>query len=133
MGKVLIIVGLFLLTACSHHPYKEPYEPGASVRFIGVDRQEVKKVIKRHQPEIKECYFSELDRDRNTEPEGKVVIQFEIGELGKVLNTQTLSSTFPNKTVASCLAQHLKTWKFPAPLIGDTAIVSYPFTFNAEE
>ena len=131
--RFLLIVALFLMfsTGCAHVPPHEIQEPGASTRFLGIDRAEVKKTILKHTKEIKDCFFHQASK--NPVADGKIVIQFEIGENGAVLNTQTLSTTFKTDEVEKCTVAHLKTWKFTAPLIGDTAIVSYPFIFRSEE
>lgn len=127
----IFLAVLISLCGCAHRQTVLMKEPEASNRFLGADRAEVKKVIAKHNKEIKDCYFDQLVK--NPEPSGRIVMQFEIGDYGKVSRVQMLSSTFKTSDVQACLVDHLKTWKFATPLIGDTAIVSYPFEFKAEE
>lgn len=96
-----------------------------------IDREAVRRVIRSILTQIKSCYERELRVKKGLE--GKVVIQFEIMEQGRVRTAKTKSSSMGNPNVESCVAARIREARFPEPPPGSIAVVDYPFVFGAQE
>ncbi len=104
--------------------------PGdAHVRGDGLDKDIIRRVIRRHLNEVKFCYEQQLTK----KPElfGRVLIQFTIGGTGNVLAAGVQSSSMNDPTVDQCVAGAVRRWDFPKPQGGGIVIVAYPFVFKA--
>lgn len=105
---------------------------GSDAEFVGsIDREAVRRVIRSILSEIKSCYERQLRS--NSSLEGKVVIQFEIEEQGRVRVAKTKSSSLNSSEVESCVASRIKEQRFPEPPSGVTAVVDFPFVFGAQK
>lgn len=96
-----------------------------------IDREAVRRVIRSILSQIKSCYERQLRS--NSQLEGKVVIQFEIGAQGRVDVAKTRSTTLNDATTESCVAARIKEARFPEPPPGSIAVVDYPFVFGAQK
>lgn len=96
-----------------------------------IDREAVRRVIRSILNQIKSCYERQLRV--NSSLEGKVVIQFEIMEQGRVRSSKTKSTTMNDGTVESCVASRIREARFPEPPPGTIAVVDYPFVFGAQK
>ncbi|MFH1130438.1 MAG: AgmX/PglI C-terminal domain-containing protein, partial [Pseudomonadota bacterium] len=94
-----------------------------------LDKEIIRRIIRRHINEVKHCYSKELQGSPNLE--GRVVIQFTISPTGQVVVSQVQNSTMQNQAVESCIAQAVRRWLFPKPRGGGIVIVSYPFVLRA--
>jgi TonB family protein len=88
----------------------------------------VVRVIAQHEGETRLCYERALSRDPAT-GEGTVRIGFIIDPEGHVTSTEVLHDELANADVARCVADRLKTWRFPKPR-GGSVQVRYPFVFR---
>jgi hypothetical protein len=93
-----------------------------------LDKELIRRVIRRHLPEVKFCYERELTR--NNTLEGRVQIHFIIGTTGAVTASMVQSSTLQNSTAEQCIAGAVRRWEFPKPQFG-IVDVSYPFVLKA--
>jgi len=102
--------------------------------FIGtIDREAVRRVIRKGLREIRGCYERELSKLSKTQSlEGKVVIEWTIVERGRAVNAKVKSSTLGNSAVENCVRDRLANWQFPDPPVGGVAEVNYPFYFRSE-
>jgi TonB family protein len=96
-----------------------------------IDREAVRRVIRSILNQIKSCYERQLRVHSNLE--GKVVIQFEIMEQGRVRSSKMKSSSMNDSTVESCVAARIREARFPEPPPGTIAVVDYPFVFGAQK
>ncbi len=96
-----------------------------------IDREAVRRVIRSILAQIKNCYERQLRV--NSQLEGKVVIQFEIGAQGRVDLAKTRSTTLNDTTTEACVAARIKEARFPEPPPGSIAVVDYPFVFGAQK
>lgn len=96
-----------------------------------IDREAVRRVIRSILSQLKSCYERQLRVDSALE--GKVVIQFEIAEQGRVRSAMTKSTSLNNTTVESCVAARIREARFPEPPTGTIAVVDYPFVFGAQK
>lgn len=92
-----------------------------------LDKELIRRVIRRHINEVKFCYEKELIRHPGMG--GRVIVQFTIAPTGAVANAEVQSSTLNNSTVESCMAQAVRRWEFPKPQKGVVG-VSYPFVLK---
>jgi len=95
----------------------------------GMDREAIRRVIREHMAEIRSCYERELQRAPNLY--GKLVLEWDIGESGRVERTGVKDNSMESQTVPECILAHLKTWKFPVPPSNQIGRVSYPFVFSS--
>ena len=91
-----------------------------------MDREAIRKVIREHMAEVRGCYDEALKK--NPKLEGKSIMEWSIGEGGKVLYVKPIENL--DGTFDICLVHKIRTWKFPEPPKGDTAVVHYPFLFS---
>jgi hypothetical protein len=101
--------------------------PGQANVRGSVDKEIVRRVIRRHLNEVKYCYQQGLAQPNLG---GRIVVQFTIAGSGQVLASVMQSSTMSNAYVESCIVQAVKRWEFPKPEGGGLAIVSYPFVLT---
>jgi hypothetical protein len=102
--------------------------PGPTRVTSGLDKEIVRRVVRRHYNEIKFCYEKQL---MNT-PDlwGRLVSDFTIGGNGKVLSSLIRSSTLNAPEVEACVAQAVSRWEFPRPENSGVVMVQYPFAFR---
>ena len=94
-----------------------------------LDKEIIRRIIRRHINEVKYCYSVELQANPNLY--GRVVVQFTIAATGQVVVSKVQSSTLNNGKVESCIAQAVRRWLFPKPKGGGIVIVSYPFVLKS--
>lgn len=96
----------------------------------GMDKEAIRRVIREHIKEIRNCYERELQRQPDLY--GKLVLEWDIEEGGRVASCRVKSNALGNESVAGCISSRLKTWKFPDPPAGVVGRVSYPFVFSSQ-
>jgi TonB family protein len=103
--------------------------PGQANVRGSLDKEIIRRIIRRHINEVKYCYESELAK--KAELSGRISVQFTIAATGQVIASVLQSSTMGNLKVENCVTQAVRRWEFPKPLGGGIVIVSYPFNFTA--
>jgi TonB family protein len=93
-----------------------------------LDKEIIRRIVRRHLNEVKYCYDQALVRQPKLD--GRMVVKFTIAGTGQVLASFVQSTTLGSPAVEMCVANAVKRWEFPAPRQGGLAIVSYPFTFS---
>lgn len=88
-----------------------------------IDRDIVRRIVRAHINEVRYCYNKALAVDPNTS--GRMVIEFEILDTGKVGAAAIHRSTVSDPQVAECTVAAVRRWTFPKP--EKTAKVLYPF------
>jgi TonB family protein len=94
----------------------------------GLSRDEVGKVIHAKISEIRYCYESSMLR--KPELEGKLVIDFVIGNAGRVRTANVKETSVEDERLNECILKRLARWEFPKPKSGVEVAVSYPFIFK---
>jgi TonB family protein len=102
--------------------------PGSAVVRGSLDKEIIRRIIRRHINEVKYCYEQELVR--KPELGGRVSVQFTIAATGQVVASVLQNSTMGNIRVENCVVQAVRRWEFPKPLGGGIVIVTYPFAFT---
>jgi TonB family protein len=104
--------------------------PGTAEVRGSLDKELIRRIIRRHINEVKFCYEKELTRQPNLQ--GRVMVQFTIGATGQVISSVVQSSTMGNAVVEQCIAGAVRRWEFPKPQ-GGIVIVTYPFVLKASD
>jgi TonB family protein len=103
--------------------------PGQANVRGSLDKEIIRRIIRRHINEVKYCYESELTKKADLS--GRISVQFTIAATGQVIASVLQSSTMGNLRVENCVVQSVRRWEFPKPMGGGIVIVSYPFNFTA--
>ena len=116
--------------SAAHDPLAGSVAGGAQVTGGSIDKEVIRRVIRRHINEIRFCYEKELAK--NPGLAGHVAVSFRVATSGAVDKSEIKSSTLNNPTVESCIAGRVLTWVFPAPVGGPVAI-TYPFVLRGAD
>jgi hypothetical protein len=93
-----------------------------------LDKEVIRRVIKDHIAQIRYCYERELVRDPGAF--GKITTRFTIGPEGTVVDVDIKESFAGDRQLSSCIAEKIRTWRFPKPKGGGVVVVHYPFLVN---
>jgi TonB family protein len=102
--------------------------PGQANVRGSLDKEIIRRIIRRHINEVKYCYEQELTK--KPELGGRIMVQFTIAASGPVIASVLQNSTMGNARVENCTVQAVRRWEFPKPLGGGIVIVSYPFVLT---
>jgi len=102
--------------------------PGQAAVRGSLDKEIIRRIIRRHINEVKYCYEQELTK--KPELGGRIMVQFTIAASGQVIASVLQNSTMSNARVENCTVQAVRRWEFPKPLGGGIVIVSYPFVLT---
>jgi TonB family protein len=102
--------------------------PGTANVRGSLDKEIIRRIIRRHINEVKYCYEQELTK--KPELGGRIMVQFTIAASGQVIASVLQNSTMGNARVENCTVQAVRRWEFPKPLGGGIVIVSYPFVLT---
>lgn len=103
--------------------------PGNPTVQGSLDREIIRRVVRQHRQEIRNCYEQELQKNRNLA--GRVMVRFTIQPNGSVANAIVRESSLNNATVESCMTRRIQRWVFPEPKGGGIVIVNYPFNLSS--
>jgi hypothetical protein len=104
---------------------------GTSVVFGSLDKEVIRRIIRRNLSQVRYCYEKELIE--NPRIQGKISVYFVIGGNGRVSTSKIKQTTMKNERVENCLVRRIRFWHFPAPLGGGVVHVSYPFIFKPSD
>jgi TonB family protein len=90
-----------------------------------LDRESIRRVIRRHINEVKYCYQKELKANPNLY--GGLTVRFTISSQGTVVASTVQRSSLGNQKVEQCIVHAVRRWLFPRPRHGGIVIVTYPF------
>jgi hypothetical protein len=92
-----------------------------------VDKKGVAATIRRRQDAFQACYETALKA--NSKLQGKLVVEFTIGDGGKVTDARVVRDGLNSAEVSTCVVATLKRIRFPAPSDGEVTI-SNSFVFQ---
>lgn len=93
-----------------------------------LDKEVIRRVVRRHLASIKYCYETELVKDAALA--GRIEVSFVIAADGAVSSAEVKSSTMGNDAVERCVVKKVESMVFPKPTGGGVVAVSYPFVFT---
>lgn len=97
--------------------------------YSSIDQDAIRRLIRKNRNLLSGCYELALAKNKNVR--GKIVLQWDIKDKGKMINGKVKSSDVGDKNLANCIIRRLSTLKFPDPGPNEIAEVSYPFVFEA--
>lgn len=104
---------------------------GQEAEFVGtIDREAIRKRIQENRNAIRSCYERSLQRKPDLY--GKLVLEWDIEEKGKVGRAVVKSNSLGDDEVAQCILNRIRSLRFPDPPADTTARVSYPFVFSSQ-
>ncbi|MEM9463426.1 MAG: AgmX/PglI C-terminal domain-containing protein [Myxococcota bacterium] len=105
------------------------HAPATSMDVEGpLDKAIIRRVVRAHINEVRYCYNEGLARDPDLA--GRVVVQFTVGNNGKVIESTVTTTTLPDADVSSCIAEAVARWAFPKPANGEKVVITYPFVLE---
>ena len=93
-----------------------------------LDKEIIRRIVRRHINELKYCYQQELTRSPALG--GRIMVQFTIAASGQVIASVLQYSTIGDTRLEGCAVQAVRRWEFPQTLGGGIAVVSFPFVFT---
>jgi TonB family protein len=93
-----------------------------------LDKNIIRRVIRRHLAEVKFCYVSK-GLASNQKLAGQVKVQFIIQTNGRVSSVAIASSSLNHSGTEACIRRAIRRWRFPKPE-GGIVVVRYPFNFK---
>jgi TonB family protein len=93
-----------------------------------LDKDIIRRIVRAHINDVRSCYNQGLTKNPNLQ--GRVAITWTIDKTGKVTESKVQESSVEDPAVAPCIADAVKTWKFPKPKGGGQVVVTYPFNLS---
>ncbi|HVK64133.1 MAG TPA: AgmX/PglI C-terminal domain-containing protein [Polyangium sp.] len=87
----------------------------------------VQRILADHRADVQDCYL--LESKRGNRVRGRMTLSFTIDGAGRVDEVWVPESTFWQHELASCVAQVVGTFRFPAPPQGSQVKVLVPIIF----
>jgi TonB family protein len=97
------------------------------VAVTGYSREEILRVVKRHESEIRFCYESALRK--HPDLAGKVTARWVIAQTGDVETAEITESSLGDPAAEACILERVKRWRFPQPE-GEEVVVTFPWVFK---
>jgi TonB family protein len=101
---------------------------GGAARAGSLDKEIIRRIIRRHISEVRDCYEPRLVEKPALS--GRILVRFTINAEGTVISSILHSSTMNEPAVENCTVAAVGRWQFPKPLGGGQVIVTYPFVLT---
>ena len=83
-----------------------------------------------HHRDVKGCEI--LERKKNTKLDGKMVVNWEVGEDGVASDFSRGKDTLDNGDLYHCLEKKIMKWKFPKPPLDRPIELQHEFSFSSK-
>jgi hypothetical protein len=93
----------------------------------GLTREEIARVVRANEHEIRACYDRALIQSGNSSLQGRLEVDWFVNAQGRATNIQRKSGFGADAGLFDCVASRIRTWQFPKPRGGQGAQVSYPW------
>ncbi len=107
--------------------YPSQVQPGETAVVGALDKEVIRRVVRRHMNRFRYCYERQLATSPNLQ--GKVLVRFVISTTGAVSSARDAGSTLPDESVKACVLRTYQSMQFPAPS-GGIVVVTYPIVFH---
>jgi len=109
--------------------YAMAYPITDTLQFQGkIDENSVRTRITNERSAFQRCYQRELDKTPNTR--GELSLQFTVsGSNGQVIAAVTRDNYTGSDTLAKCVTDEIKSWRFPAPGTSQISVVRFEALF----
>ncbi|GMU04426.1 AgmX/PglI C-terminal domain-containing protein [Corallococcus caeni] len=108
----------------------EVVEPVVEASSGRIDAEDLRLALQAVTPLVQQCFQDAAQRNRGAQ---EVKLRFTVegeGSEGKMNRGVLVSSTIPDPMVQACVLDSLLDARFPAPHLGGSATVLYPFRFT---
>jgi len=95
-----------------------------------MSREAIARVVNRGLGQIQLCYERQLLKRPTLA--GKVVFEWQIDGMGRVVLVKTVTSTLPDAQAVRCMIDRVRGWRFPRPKGPGKVVVTYPFVFAVD-
>ena len=92
------------------------------------DREGIREVVRSRLRDLEPCYERAIDARPGVE--GKVVMEWEIGDNGKATGIRVKQADPHLEPASDCAKETIGTWQFPKPASDEVVTVTYPFVFS---
>lgn len=96
-----------------------------------LDREVIRRVVREHHREIRECYNQQYQS--NSDLAGRVVVSFTVASHGDVVRAEISESDLDNDDVEDCLVRRFRRFRFPEAGTAGLIHVYYPFVFTGSD
>lgn len=104
---------------------------GQEAEFMGsIDKEAIRRIIQQNKNAIRSCYERSLQRKPDLY--GKLVLEWDIEEKGKVTRASVKSNSLGDDQVATCIMGRIKSLRFPEPPPDQIGRVTFPFVFSSQ-
>jgi TonB family protein len=103
-------------------------EPGQATVRGPLEREIIRRIVRRHINEVKYCYEQQLVRKPDLG--GRILVQFTIAPSGQVIASALENSTMGDARVEGCAIQAVRRWEFPGARAGGITSVVVPFVMT---
>ncbi len=105
----------------------EPHRvPLSTEDRVPLSKDTIRGVVRGNVTSIRQCYNDGLAKNPNLE--GRVAVRFTIGPEGDVVEAVVAQTDLPDDSpTPECITTTVKRWRFPPPLGGGNAVITYPF------
>lgn len=93
----------------------------------GLTREEIARVVRAHEHEIRACYDRALIQAGNREIAGRLEVAWFVNAQGRAVNIERQSAFGSDGGLFDCVAGRIRSWQFPRPRGGQGAQVTYPW------
>ena len=108
-------------------PIPRPEPSGARIEGSG-DQDVIRRIVHAHIREVRGCYNVGLLKDPTLA--GRVTIYFVIESDGRIGDVLVKEDALTDPGVGLCIANAIKSWRFPKPAGGGNVKVTYPFNLQ---
>ena len=103
----------------------------SAAEIIGqIDREAIRRVIMANRSSLRSCYERALQS--NSILHGKLVLNWDIEDRGRVTRVKIQSDTLADAAVGKCVERVIGALRFPSPPVNQVARVTYPFIFTSQ-
>ncbi|MGE0762525.1 MAG: AgmX/PglI C-terminal domain-containing protein [Bdellovibrionales bacterium] len=95
-----------------------------------IDKEAIRRIIQQNKNAIRSCYERSLQRKPDLY--GKLVLEWDIEDRGRVTRTSVKSNSLGDDQVANCIMGRIKDLKFPEPPPDQIGRVTFPFVFSSQ-
>ncbi len=104
---------------------------GQEAEFVGsIDKEAIRRIIQQNKNAIRSCYERSLQRKPDLY--GKLVLEWDIEEKGRVSRASVKSNSLGDDQVATCIMGRIKSLRFPEPPPDQIGRVTFPFVFSSQ-
>jgi TonB family protein len=104
---------------------------GAVTARGGLDKEIVRRVVRRHLADVEGCYEKGLKREPKLA--GSLKVKFTVATGGRASSASVVSSTLGDSRMEKCVVDAVKSWEYPQNMCGCETAITITFEFSPEQ